>query len=70
MIVLDDCFGNRIALSAERLAHILEHPEMLGMERQYVRHCPSLNWCDVLERIPTLACSIDFIGAQSLVANG
>ena len=32
MIFLKDCFGNSVALSAERLAHILEHPEMLGLE--------------------------------------
>lgn len=25
---LDDCFGNRVRLTDERLAHILEHPEM------------------------------------------
>jgi hypothetical protein len=34
MISLKDCFGNLVALSAERLAHILEHPEMLGMEAE------------------------------------
>jgi hypothetical protein len=34
MIQLLDCFGNAVSLSAERLAHILEHPEMLGMESQ------------------------------------
>jgi hypothetical protein len=34
MISLRDCFGNSVALSAERLAHILEHPEMLGLEAE------------------------------------
>ena len=28
---LDDCFGRRVRLSDERLAHILEHPEMPGI---------------------------------------
>ena len=28
---LPDCFGNSIRLTDERLAHILEHPEMHGM---------------------------------------
>jgi hypothetical protein len=32
MVTLRDCFGHSIALTAERLAHILEHPEMLGLE--------------------------------------
>jgi hypothetical protein len=32
MVALKDCFGNVVSLSAERLSHILEHPEMLGME--------------------------------------
>jgi hypothetical protein len=26
-----DCFGNTVRLTGERLAHILEHPEMMGM---------------------------------------
>jgi hypothetical protein len=34
MISLKDCFGNSVSLSAERLAHILEHPEMLGIEAE------------------------------------
>jgi hypothetical protein len=29
---LNDCFGRKVRLTDERLAHILEHPEMLGME--------------------------------------
>jgi len=28
---LEDCFGNRVRLTEERLAHILEHPEMREM---------------------------------------
>jgi len=28
---LDDCFGRKVRLTDERLAHILEHPEMRGM---------------------------------------
>ena len=34
MKVLTDCFGSRIRLTDERLAHILEHPEMRGVEPQ------------------------------------
>src|SRR5438128_142371 len=37
MVVLADCFGNKVALTSERLRHILEHPEMLGMEREIRR---------------------------------
>jgi len=32
--VLDDCFGHKVRLTDERLAHILEHPEMRGMEAE------------------------------------
>jgi hypothetical protein len=32
MKILTDCFGRTVRLTDERLAHILEHPEMRGME--------------------------------------
>jgi len=31
MTTLIDCFGRAVRLTTERLAHILEHPEMVGM---------------------------------------
>ena len=31
MKTLADCFGKKVRLTDERLAHILEHPEMAGM---------------------------------------
>jgi hypothetical protein len=31
MKTLTDCFGNQVRLTGERLAHILEHPEMASM---------------------------------------
>jgi len=31
MKILQDCFGHQVRLTDERLAHILEHPEMKGM---------------------------------------
>ena len=34
---ITDCFGNAVRLTAERLAHILEHPEMAGMTAEIVR---------------------------------
>jgi len=34
MIVLRDFHGREIRLTAERLAHILEHPEMRGQEQR------------------------------------
>jgi hypothetical protein len=34
MVLLQDCFGNNVQLTSERLLHILEHPEMLGMEAE------------------------------------
>src|SRR5882762_3735175 len=37
MKTLPDCFGNNVRLTAERLAHILEHPEMSGMATEIAR---------------------------------
>lgn len=37
MRLLEDCFGRAVRLTDERLAHILEHPEMAGMEAELVR---------------------------------
>jgi hypothetical protein len=31
---ITDCFGQNVRLTDERLAHILEHPEMRGMEAE------------------------------------
>ena len=37
MKVVADCFGNQVRLTDERLAHILEHPEMAGLEAEIIR---------------------------------
>ena len=37
MKVLEDCFGHKVRLTDERLAHILEHPEMAGMAGEIER---------------------------------
>jgi len=37
MKALKDCFGYSIRLTDERLAHILEHPEMKGMGTEIER---------------------------------
>lgn len=34
MELLQDCFGKTVRLAAERLEHIREHPEMLGLESE------------------------------------
>lgn len=34
MKILTDCFGHAVRLTDERLAHILEHPEMAGFESE------------------------------------
>jgi len=41
---LEDVFGNRVRLTAERLAHILDHPEMKGLESALAKvlHEPEL----------------------------
>ena len=44
MKTLPDCFGRQVRLTEERLAHILEHPEMkeMGAEIERVLRQPQL----------------------------
>ena len=37
MSTLADCFGRAVRLTDERLAHILEHPEMAGLAGELAR---------------------------------
>jgi hypothetical protein len=37
MKILADCFGHQVRLTEERLAHILDHPEMQGMKDEIER---------------------------------
>lgn len=37
MKTIHDCFGRLIRLTDERIAHILQHPEMIDMESEIVR---------------------------------
>ena len=37
MKIVRDCFGNDVRLTDERLAHILQHTEMAGMEAEIER---------------------------------
>jgi hypothetical protein len=37
MIALRDCFGQTVRLTAERLAHILEHGEMKGLKAEIAK---------------------------------
>ena len=37
MKTLTDCFGNKVRLTGERLAHVLEHPEMASMAAEIER---------------------------------
>lgn len=43
MKVIRDCFGHDVRLSDERLAHILEHAEMAGMEAEIERVVQALS---------------------------
>jgi hypothetical protein len=37
MKIIRECFGRNVRLTDERLAHIVEHPEMVGMEAEIDR---------------------------------
>ncbi len=41
MKVVRDCFDQPVRITDERLAHILEHEEMAGMESEMERYCKS-----------------------------
>ena len=41
MRLIKDCFGRTVRLTDERLAHILEHTEMVGMEDELERILPT-----------------------------
>jgi hypothetical protein len=34
---VSDCFGRTVRLTDERIAHVLQHPEMAGMEQEIER---------------------------------
>ena len=44
MRIFEDCFGRKVRLTDERLAHILEHPELKNMDAEIERtlHLPQL----------------------------
>jgi len=44
MKTLTDCFGHSVRLTDERLAHILEHPEMKGMAAEIERTLRKPQW--------------------------
>jgi len=37
MKIVRDCFGRTVRLTDERIAHVLQHPEMAGMEQEIER---------------------------------
>ncbi len=44
MKTLKDCFGHSVRLTDERLAHILEHPEMRGMAAEIEKVLREPQW--------------------------
>ena len=41
MQILQDCFGKTVRLTEERLEHIREHPEMVGLVSEISKVLPS-----------------------------
>ena len=50
MKLIKDCFGRSVRLTEERLAHILEHTEMVGMEDEVERVLQNRAMCEY--RVP------------------
>ena len=44
MKTIQDCFGHQVRLTDERLAHILEHPEMKALGAEIERVLPAPRW--------------------------
>ena len=64
MRVLQDFQGLAIRLTDERLAHILEHPEMVGMEPAMEERCFGRSESSRPSAIPRRACTIGFTSAR------
>jgi|ERR1051325_7462675 hypothetical protein len=60
MKTLADCFGNHVRLTAERLAHVLEHPEMGGMATEIPRVLRSPRLARRSQPDPTVRLFYDF----------
>jgi hypothetical protein len=66
MRTIHDCFGTDVRLTDERLAHILGHPEMRGMEPEIVRVLASPELVRVSRSDPAVRMFYEFY-AQTLV---
>jgi hypothetical protein len=61
MPILLDYQDRQVRLTEERLAHILTHPEMIGMESQIANTLKILNWFVNLRVMIVQNCFISFI---------
>ena len=70
MKILPDCFDRQVRLTDERLAHILEHPEMREMGRPSSPPCGSRKLSAVRDRTCPSAFFMSFMHKLWLVASG
>ena len=68
--VVQDCFGQSVRLTDDRLAHILEHAEMAGMENELERVLLRPAEVGGHAHMRTLDFSMSFMRALELVGNG
>ncbi len=65
-----DCFGRAVRLTDERMAHILRHQEMAGMEAEVERTLQSPAECAFLGRTARSSCSMSSMLGRVWVGNG
>jgi hypothetical protein len=70
MKTLLDCFGRNVRLTDERLAHILEHVEMKGMESEIIRVLREPQLVRQSRSDAMGGCSTSFTRRRLWVANG
>ena len=63
---LQDCFGKSVRLTAERLEHIREHPEMIGLETEISKVLASPEFVLESQTDPTVKLFYNFY-AQTIV---
>jgi len=68
--IIRDCFGPSVRLTDERVAPILQHQEMAGMERAIERVLTTPNEIRVSRSDKTGGCSTDSIRRHVWVRNG
>ena len=70
MKLIKDCFGRSVRLTDERLAHIFEHAEMVGMEDELERILQTPNEVRISRSDDSVRLFYEFYARTRLGGNG